>query len=116
MHTYTPRFFAGVVSVCILGCVLAAIASAFPPDVTRVLNALAGALLVVDSILVAVADWEGYTTLHGRITWRSMSNNKRFWLVCLFWVFCPIPLVVYLIQVACSKPSAPPVVPQKIQQ
>ena len=59
MHNYTSRFFAGLVSLCVLGFVLAAIASAFPPDITRVLNALAGALLVVDSILVAVADWRG---------------------------------------------------------
>jgi hypothetical protein len=115
MHTYTPRFFAGLVALCILGFVLAAVASAFPPAITRVLNALAGALLVVDSILVAVADWEGYSTLNGRIPWRSMPKNKRFWLVCLFWIFCPVPLVVYLVQVARYKPAPPPAVPQEGQ-
>jgi hypothetical protein len=116
MHKYHPLVFAGFVLLCLLGFVLASIASAFPASIAHVLNTIGGTLLVADAILVLVADWEGFTTLNGRITWRSISKNKRFWLGCLFCIFCPVPLVAYLIQVARYKPPASPVVPLEAHQ
>ena len=116
MHNYTPRFFAGLVSLCLLGWVLASIASAFPHSIAHVLSTIGGTLLVADIILVLVADWEGFVTLNGHITWYTLSPNQRFWLGCLFWILCPVPLVVYLIQVARYKPAPPPEVPPEVQQ
>jgi hypothetical protein len=109
MHKYSPTFFASIVSLCILGFVLAGIASALPHDamLDQVLNATSGTILVADMVLVLIADWKGFLTLNGRINWSSMSDGRRILFALLYGVFGPIMLIVYLIQIARYKPIAP---------
>jgi hypothetical protein len=118
MHKYSRLFFASLAFLCMLGFVLVGTASVFPKYTTlsALLNTIGGLILIADIILVLVADWKGFVTLNGRINWSSMSANKRFWLGLLFWIFSPVMLVVYLIQIARYKPAASPDVPPEIKQ
>jgi len=108
MHKYNPLFFAGLVSLCILGFVLAGIASALPHYTTLdpVLNAISGTVLVADMLLVLIADWKGFLTLNGLINWSNMSDSKRILFGILYCVFGPLLLILYLIQIARYKPLA----------
>lgn len=116
MHKYNPLFFAGLVSLCVLGFVLAGIASALPHYTTldQVLTAISGTILVADMILVLIADWKGFLTLNGRLNWSSMSDGKRILFGILYCIFGPFLLIVYLVQIARYAPTPPPVAPQEV--
>ncbi|HKD77499.1 MAG TPA: hypothetical protein VKB76_18480 [Ktedonobacterales bacterium] len=116
MHKYNPLFFAALASLCFVGFVLLGIASALPhyPTLDQVLNAIGGAILVADMILVLIADWRGFVTLNGRLNWSSMSDGKRILFGILYAVFGPLLLIVYLIQIARHMPPASSEAPQKV--
>lgn len=101
MRRYHPLVFATLVSLCLVGFVLLGIASALPHLATlaQILNAIGGTILVAEIVLVLLVDWQGFTTLNGRINWSGMSDGKRFVLVCLACIFSPLLLIVYLVQI-----------------
>ncbi len=73
-------------------CLIAWICAFIPGIVQNIgISALLGLL-----VSVLILDWEGFTTLNGRIRWKRMGKGKTWFLAFIFCLFSPFLLTFYI--------------------
>ena len=93
---YSKKIFLGIVAALIASFAFAGSGETDPLNLF--LLSIYTALLMGAITSMLVIDWRGFFSLDGLIKWKSMDNNKRMGMGCLFVFVSPIFIFIYLVR------------------
>ncbi len=100
-HLYPGKLLATLASASVVSMLLISGASVFQSS----LGGASGPLVTMGFLIyllviatITVVDWRGFLTMNGSLKWKSMTNQQRLLVGCLFVVFNVFVLGFYLAQ------------------